>query len=268
MLNEELEYDEIIKGVRPNKKVFKGDMEGIRRPLLIIARKRIQEYNGDRTNKDELIAFVKNELSTYCRERGISEDTIKGFSNDSIFQVLNRSEYKMGQGKSINSVHKITFDEIIAEALCRGNLKKWILLYKNIELSDVTVNGKKLDFGKDKKNGPKNWDRVLKIMSCYLINKYYSGQNENVIKWSDIGNWLGKRSFEYKKDVEKLEFKKMKIFEQKNISGIIKIKPNEEFLRQFDFKIIEEGSEIDDDGYVYCEDQGTERMKGPIYRND
>ena len=263
MLNEELEYDEIISGKRLKKEAYNGDMEGIRRPLLIIARKRIQEYNGDWTNKDELIAFVKNELSTFCRERGVSEDKIEAFSDGSIFQEINFSK-----NNKINSVHKITFDDIIAEALCRGNLKKWILLYKNIELSDVTVNGKKLDFVKDKENGPKNWDRVLKIMSCYLINKYYSGQNENVIKWSDIGNWLGMKSFEYKKDVKKLEFKKMIIFEQKNISGIIKIKPNEEFLKQFDFKIIEEGSEIYDDGYVYCEDQGTERMKGPMYRND
>lgn len=254
MLNEELEYEEIISGVRPGKKAFRGDLEGIRRPLLIIARKKIEEFSGDRTNKDELITFVKKSLADYCISNDISEDKVNSFLEDTMFQVAAMSL----KSRSKSTVHRISFDDIIAEALYRGNLRKWILSYKNADLLGVTWKGTQIDLAKDEYK--ESWTRVLKIVSCYLINKHYSGQDENVIKWADIAAWLGLGSFEYGKHVKFFEYNGKRIFEQRNISGVIKITPSEEFLRQFEFRLLEEFSETNVDDFIYCEDQGVGKL--------
>ena len=122
----------------------------------------------------------------------------------------------------------------------------------------VTWKGTQIDLAKD--DSKESWTRVLKIISCYLINKYYSGQNENVIKWTDIAAWLGLGSFDYGKHVKYFEYKGKRIFEQRNISGIIKITPNEEFVRHFEFALLDKLSKNDADDYIYCIDQGMGKL--------
>ena len=56
-------------------------------------------------------------------------------------------------------------------------------------------------------------------------------------------------------------YKGKRIFEQRNISGVIKITPNEEFLRQFEFRLLlDELSATDTDGFIYCKDQGKGKL--------
>lgn len=262
MLNEKLEYKEYMDGIRPQKRAFQGDLEGIRRPLVIIARNALEEYLGDKNDYKALISDIKIILEDFCRNNGVSDKKIETFKNDTIFQVAAQSLRMSG----MDTKRKISFDDIIAEALYLGELKEWCLCCKALGKTDIYWDGNQLDFSDYSSDNIKpqkksRLDRFLKLIAVCLIGEYHSGQRENVIIGSDIANWLAKGSFEIGKNVSKFTrgntTQKDVFFVRRNISGVNKIIPYQDFIKGYDFTICEIKKWEKKPGYDCYVDCGT-----------
>lgn len=298
MLDEIRAYEECTcdltknKACRLNADVLKSKnhLNGLVGAMTIIARYELDSrgyFCGDAHNQTEIIEEVKKCLRQWVGFADDSDcdvsyykDWFKEFYIDKVLpldQSDDKSEIKpwdrivVDKKKQFeaslittdevneNSYIQITYERIIADAIYLGPLKKYYLVFKKQAFDSLQYNGKRIDLSK--KKAKEKMDGTLKLIAAYLLKKNYTGNQFNIINSADLANWAQCYSiFKDKNDYFKtITYGKACIFENRTVTkNISKIAINQDFLEDFDFKIVtEDGLANISEEYMVCVDGGS-----------
>lgn len=140
-----------------------------------------------------------------------------------------------------NDFKKITYDSIIANAIELGELKERVLLSKTFPFERIK---------KEKGNiNSAEQDRVIKIISAFLLNRVNANQMFAVVNKADIANWCKESPKMDKDDYQKFKYRfggeDVPLFESVLIANnIVKFKVAPELLGFCEFVICENDANI------------------------
>lgn len=296
MMNEIKEFEEYTCNLKRCENprlmfdIFKKNnhLMGIARPLIIIARHELQKrhyFDQDEFADDKRKAIIEEVKKCLKEWIGFEKETNKITEYDSwladyykklvsayekdkktkeqllSWEVIKKTKSPQFAKKSLketntekNTLNVTTYESAIAEAVYQGPLKRYYLVLKKDAkeaLLKKNQKGKKLEV----------YNNLLKVIGAYLIKREYTGKKFNVVKMVDLANWLQCKSINSgcKSYFKNLQYKEKDILENQTVSNnITKIRINQEFLDDFDFRIVSEEnfSEADYDleKYVYYSD--------------
>lgn len=217
MLNETLEFEEYTSNAtipemmptRLHKQNIKGsragEISGISRPMLIIARKYMFE--------DENLPFDKKALK--AKEALLSW---LGFSNDALpiaswlknyccflypgfEKAVEAKNKQFARGifpvdcKSDNDLNAIRYDHILSEAFRMGRLRRYYLVCDEEPQSLMQTEIKKLSDTNSLANLRKgDLDSILKITAYYLLQRGNSDQEYIFVTMTDVCNWISRNA--------------------------------------------------------------------------
>lgn len=280
-MDEILEYKEYIEGKRPRPDTFKEELDGIRRPLLILARKALEDNKfyeeENKENRNQIIEQIKKQvLEDYCQKHGLGDKIVEYEKSWNAGTAIYLKDH------GVNTSSKISFDDIIAEAVNTGYLKRWVLRCKDNYIENLKIIGSKSKQVVYKPLNLKNekdeihTDRILKIIAICLIKGKLSQQNENVIKYCDFSNWVNKniegknlRIFFYEKEGEIKP-----LFQRRSIVNRSKVSICQDYIKDYDFEVLEEkeADALPKDGYLIFKDPGFggyfEQFRDSIEQNE
>ena len=181
-------------------------------------------------------------------------------------ELWTKSMFSYVQRES-GTVKGISFEAVIADALCKGRLERYYLMC-DINPFDADLimkfNGEKLK-SLSKKNLEKDKrerDRILKITATYLLQKMDKQQEYAFFNKTDTSNWLT----ELKQELEDADFECYKlagtnedIFTFNTITSITKLKLHPEWRKHF--KIIKacDIEKPENRGLIFYSDFGSSR---------
>ena len=296
MLNEIKEYEELTGAIssgvacRLNVEVFKRKdrMSGLGRAMTIIARYELEKREYFTAPKEkqkviveevvqclkEWIGFAEsdNELTAYNSwlKRYYTE-IILPLSEDAKaikpWEKIEKEKKKQYAGKLMDptrdvsdySNKKISYEQVIADAVYYGPLKRYYMVFHPEVLQSLTKNGKAMDY--KKKKNREQLENLLRLVAAYLIKKSYTSNEENIVGFADVANWaqcyaVFKQASGYFKEIR---YEKELVLETKTIAGNeTKIILNKGFLEDFGFKVVEEHCfSAPENGYTFIADMGA-----------
>lgn len=160
-----------------------------------------------------------------------------------------------------------SYEKIIASAVYLGPLKRYYLVCKKGAEEALEHNGNRLSLsGENKKNSEKA-DNALRLIAAYLLKQRLTGAQANQVNMTDLGYWAQNKNIcESKYYITKKKGKEYEInykgnqlfFRDTVKKNITKIVMNSQYMKDFDFKLVEE-SEFDsiEEGYTYFSDLGA-----------
>lgn len=179
--------------------------------------------------------------------------------NTTIVQAMKRS-----WNNPSNTMKTAYYEKIVANAVYLGPLKRYYLVHKIENMKKLKYNGNKIDLSKPKQS--EKMDNALRLVAAYLLGQRLGKMKESQVNWQDLGHWAQTKTIckndGYFKQITYGEKNNSKPLYQglvlpKGIN-IAKIVVNPEFLKDFDFKLVEE-SEFNgvSEGYTYYSDLGA-----------
>ena len=217
MLNEVLEFEEYtskanipeMMPTRLHKQNIKGNRKGeiigIYRPMLIIARKYMFEVEN--LSFDKQVLRAKEALSSWL---GFSSEDPSiaswlknycGYLYPGFEKTVEDKSKQFGKGifpvdcKSDNDLNTIRYDHILSDAYRMGKLRRYYLACDEEPLNLMKKEIKKLS----EKNGRDNLkkvdlDPILKVTAYYLLQRGDSDQRFIFVTMTDVCNWIGRNA--------------------------------------------------------------------------
>lgn len=316
------------------KKGKDGAFCGLQRPLQIIARYHLfNEWKYEKKGISErktLIDDTKEILRSWCGLEGMeSSDAekkdfagwLRCYYEDALEDESYRKNLKSWEevsiqktkqfdkelfgagttpnsGKQANDFKAISFEKIIADAICRGPLSEYYLickenydenLYYRVESKYIIQPPKYDKIGDDKKKDKEYKQNILRGIAWYLLSLKYTNDNsekktedetfiEIEANKTDLCHWIGKSknywntfyenafySYEItRKDKESdkttVEGKFERIFSSNHKDNISKVKINGKFLKKYGFRLLnkEDYKGCEADEICFCEPESGE----------
>ena len=230
--------------------------------------------------KKFFLRHLKNDEAAWEKVATVKE---KMFSGNMISQVAGTKKGSQAKGgSSENTYNAVTYQRIIADAVYEGALRRKYLVCKKGFADTITYAGKSLKGRKLKSSRDADMphtDLVLKYIAAYLMTLEKMGKKEEFVffKKIDLYNWIQCASV-YKNDKTKFSYsffeyaspkspvKPQKLFDLLKFTNVAKYSINQDFLREFDFRLEDDVSGLSDE-YTFFSDGGSgyPLMEGMMY---
>lgn len=290
MLNEILEYEQYISKdtVRLGARGLNNKLGGYVRALTIIARhflfaeneenpiNNIEstieclkawlgfEYDNAQINKfaKEEIDYIANCFPEYINNKAKSEEHKKVLKSiletkktTLLFNFYTNPQKKTNEK---NSMKSITYESIIADALNQGALKKYLFRSKGNKITEDIV---KTSLKNNVSLSEEDEDIIPKLTAFYMLAKKRTKKDYIVITGVDIINWSNKDSdFNSKNWLSRFKYNGTALFDKDTVAGnIIKIKINEDWIKEHEMEIVSYSDYNPNDGFTYYEDMGANK---------
>ena len=218
-------------------------------------------YNKVRKQSKKPSWLKDGELPTW-------EEVVKKMSKQYDTTIV-KSMNKDWGGKS-DTMLAGTYEKIIANAVYLGPLKRYYLVCKRGAEEALEYNGNHLNVSGKKKKDYDRADNALRLVAAYLLKKRLTGTTENQVNMTDLGYWaqnnnICESKYYFTKKDEKeygISYGGKLLYSWETVKkNISKIVVNPEFLKDFDFKLVEEtefnSKKMEEEGYTYYSDLGA-----------
>ena len=217
MLNEMLEFEEYTSNAsapekmptRLHKQNIKGsragEISGISRPMLIVARKYM--FEDENLSFDNQILNAKEALLSWLGfSNGLPQISswlrnYCGFLYPGFEKAVEGKSKQFGRGifpvenKSDNDLNAIRYDHILSEAYRMGRLRRYYLVCDEEPQALMQSEIKKLSDTNSLANLRKgDLDSILKITAYYLLQRRDSDQKYIFVTMTDVCNWIGRNA--------------------------------------------------------------------------
>ena len=146
------------------------------------------------------------------------------------------------------------YDSILAQAVSRGRLKTYYLgineSYENVFGEDIKTSANKTPDARKRKT-------LIKLIAAYkLLQKFHEGQKSVLIQSNRILNWLGYKSDKSDRWCSDILWKNKRIITIESYKDYKKMSVDEEFLKHFDIKLLDNQPQDIPKGYILYDDNG------------
>lgn len=157
------------------------------------------------------------------------------------------------KSKYVYQAKKITYENILAQALVRGSLKEYCLMMKNTYES-VLIND--IRNAKEKKPDKRKQPTILKFIAAYkLLQRWHPGQKYVLIPTNRILSWMGFESDNTDRWCLDITWKCEPLFMKVSGGDYHKFSVNQAFLNEMDVQLLDYIPDVIPNGYdVYCDE--------------
>ena len=270
MLNEWIEAEaylgQINTGCRVQPKLltgnFKGKLNGLREILVVIVRAFMFEHMEDDKcsveihdrcimalklwcgfySEDELVKYredevIKSWLNKYPHAEGWLKDYFSFYGLDEK-SSFNWKYYKDRWSKELDTgnvyqVKSFTYENVLADALGQGELKEYFLTFSKEETLWESMGGgkRKVDMRAQRK--------ILKFIAAYLLASRFIQQKTVIFKKIPVLNWMGIDNDNKVSCFPIQSWKGAPFYESIPYVDFVKVRMNEDFMKEYDIQLIE-----------------------------
>ena len=230
MLNEIREYEQYQEFFDSKEEVNKfrlmpyvffkqNHRNGLRRPLIIVARKALENRDYFQTEdpflQKNIINEVKGDLKIWCGFEDmnnqsdikpwlphyyeLTNETNENYEDWKSFKryykkAFNKSFFQSALEVEKNSVYEISYDGIIADAIFFGKLKRYYLVCKKNGVENFRVlksDGISYRSFDNRKSDLEKLDYIRKFVAAYLLKQKFTAYHNtyNIVDNADLANW-------------------------------------------------------------------------------